>query len=590
MKTVTPDIKDILTTRFVSQLATLRKFKKYWGTTYVNGVEVFNERRYYYKTMDENMVKLAKMLGIYTDLSAKQEGVRSAWLYLNPAKAKDSSQNWDKVIMVDNLSRAMDGLREGTVVIGPSIRKNKMTSPPINTPVSNQEGLIAEIKAEFMSYWNGGFPVFTDQEDGFKALLLTYLLRSTQIPYTITSVEKINGYLTKPPSSTHIDYIRSTSSPAWRLRISFEHTPITANTDIVNMMIADLSSRSRLASKIAGGIFDAASSAYDPLDGGANDDDELLYTAQPVATSAFWLSVPTVQTVSKPGGGFRTVTTYKHYLKASILTNPTLKLEKKVEYLFDCLDSDYKKEKKKWHEYFAAVVIIVVATYFAGPAGGAAAASFTSGAVATVVLVAVTITVAAMYISIAMLAASMLGAPNVSAALGSFMKTVNPLVKVAGVIAVIAGIATIIKEGYKIAASKALEEGTKVTISEISVEIAKVALKQVIEMGPREELQTRHIIKSVDLAFGLYQKNEMRSLEKSTENYRKELQHEQSLLEQSQTSDILKEMQSTYPNILSKDNSVYADRYDKPYEWWSTPYHTGNIQATTVNALWISKV
>lgn len=589
MKSVTPDIKAILTTRYVSQLATLRKFMKYWGTTYVNGVEVFKERRYYYKTMDEDMVKLAKMLGMYTDLKAKQEGIRSAWLYLNPANAKDSSRNWDKVIMVENLNKAMDGLRGGTVVIGPSIRKNKMTSPPINTPVSNQEGLIDEIEAEFMSYWNNGFPVFTDQEDGFKALLLMYLLRSTQIPYTITSVEKINGYLTKPPSSTHIDYIRSTSSPAWRLHISFEHTAITANTDIVDMMIADLSSRSILATKIAGNIFDAASSAYDPLDGDVNDDDELLYTAQPVSTSAFWLTVPTTRTISRPNGGSRTITTYQYYLKASFLTNPTLKLEKKVEYLFDCLDSDYKKKKKKWYEYFAVVVIVIGAFVFAGPAGAAAASAFTAGAVATVVLVAVTITVAAMYISIAMFASSMLGAPNVTAALGSFMKSIDPLVKVANVIAVIAIVTNIVKEGYKIAAEKALEEGIKATISEITAEITKVALKQVVSMGPREELQTKHIIKAVDIAFGLYQKNEMRSLEKSTENYRKELQHEQSLLEQSQTSDILKEMQSTYPNILSKDNSVYADRYDKPYEWWSTPYHTGNIQATTVNALWLSK-
>lgn len=589
MKSVTPDIKDILTTRYVSQLATIRKFTKYWGTTYVNGVEVFKDRRYYYKTMDEDMVKLAKMLGMYTDLSAKQEGIRSAWLYLNPAKAKDSSVNWDKQIMVNNLSRAMDSLRGGTVVIGPSIHKNKMTSPPINTPVSNQEGLIAEIKAEFLSYWNSGFPVFTDQEDGFKALLLMYLLRSTQIPYTITSVEKINGYLTKPPSSTHIDYIRSSSSPAWRLHISFEHKPITANTDIVNMMIADLTSRSLLATKVAGSIFDAASAAHDPLDDGIDDDDELLYTAQPIATSTLWLSIPTVRTVSRPGGGFRTVTTYKHYLKASLLTNPNLKLGERVEYLFDCIDSDYKKKKKKWYEYAAAVVIVIVATYFAGPAGAAAAGAFTSGAIATVVLVAVTITVAALYISIAMLATSMLGAPNVTAALGSFMKTVDPLVKVANVISIIAAVYTIAKEGYKLAAEKAIEEGTKLTISSISVEIGKVALKQLITMGPREELQTRHVIKAVDIAFGLYQKNEMRSLEKSTENYRKELQQEQSLIEQSQTSDILKEMQSTYPNILSKDNSVYADRYDKPYEWWSTPYHTGNIQATTVSALWISK-
>lgn len=37
---------------------------------------------------------------------------------------------------------------------------------------------------------------------------------------------------------------------------------------------------------------------------------------------------------------------------------------------------------------------------------------------------------------------------------------------------------------------------------------------------------------------------------------------------------------------LKADWSIYANIYDRPYEWWATPYHLGNIQANTVDGTW----
>ena len=86
------DIEKAMLTMFLINKAFKSKFKRNWGTTTVDGVEVFNERVYYYNmynpglTKSTSVQKILKTLGIdktINEAAGSYQGVESAWLYLN---------------------------------------------------------------------------------------------------------------------------------------------------------------------------------------------------------------------------------------------------------------------------------------------------------------------------------------------------------------------------------------------------------------------------------------------------------------------------------------------------------------------------
>ena len=60
MKNLYPNITDIVTAKFISEMAQIRKLKRYWGTEMHNGVEVFTKEKTFYPSMNESTEKLAK--------------------------------------------------------------------------------------------------------------------------------------------------------------------------------------------------------------------------------------------------------------------------------------------------------------------------------------------------------------------------------------------------------------------------------------------------------------------------------------------------------------------------------------------------
>lgn len=85
-----------------------RKFKKYWGTTVVNGIPVFNKRVYIYPKQhvlnSPNTVKLIKLIGAYQDIMRMDpQGIDSMWLYLNPEKLSSYAQTEFNAMFISNL-------------------------------------------------------------------------------------------------------------------------------------------------------------------------------------------------------------------------------------------------------------------------------------------------------------------------------------------------------------------------------------------------------------------------------------------------------------------------------------------------------
>lgn len=602
MKRVTPDITDLLRVKFIGQLKMLRVFIRLWGKTTHQGVEVFTPRKYFYKPdrFDKSTKKLADVLRIRKDLEEEQEGIESAWLYLNPDNAKDTEVNWDYDKLASNFNKALrtEHVREltGTITIRPIYyrsagqtstpnRKNYTESyiaAPIKTGTSNQEGLIAEIKRDFESYINAGHTISTTEEDPYKALLLSYVLRTTDIPYTITSVIK------KPVGRQGNLSLKADS---WDVNITITEHDFTASSQIIDKLVSDIKSISK-ENKFAGRITDRVkedprkvfrdtlnrAARWSVSDADIEEPDSstvLKYWVTGMALGDHWLV-----------DGLRGT-----YLKTSILTDPSMDREQLINYLYSLIDSDYEKKKVPKWKRLAAVVLVIVAFVGAAFSGGATLTLLGNTVWAVIAAGAVTISMATMYIGLMAAAFSLGGAEQLGSAMAKYSEGLAPLAKVAGIIAITAAlVASIQQQLAKEAVAAAAKEGTKQGLASSIVQIARVTLTTAVEMVTGvtnlSNMSFQHTTKLASFVMTEYQKNENKRQQKWMKSKQSELDSLREAEEQAQMNDVLKSIASSYPELLAADDSVYAARYDRPYDWWSTKYHTGCMQANSVSGAW----
>lgn len=568
MKRCHPDIQGVLTQKYVTELSFLRRFKRYWGTTVIAGEEVFVERKQYFpaSAMDESTKKLAKLLRISSSLQGPMEGIKSAWLYLNIDNDPEAGVITSGVTNSSNMNTAIQGMTKGSVLISSKVRsKGHYDIAPITTPVSDQAGLIAEIEANYQSYWDNGYAIFSSSTDSYEAIFLMYLLRSTDVPYTITKVEQLTVPVSYPPRQD-AETIKVDAQPAWKVTFEVTNPVVTESTDIIQMLAEDLAGTSDLTAVLQ--VKQHMQMAFD-----VNDSAFAAYARTYEYNSPKWLKVGS-----------------KYYLKASALTDQSTSMQERSSFLMKCVDTGYRKKKLKWYEVLLIVIIIIVSLYFGNIAGVKAGATMASAAWAAVVTVSVTITLAALYIGIIAYALGAAGLTRMSMAMGEFLKTVEPLVRVASVVSFVAALASVWKEALKKAAkSAATSAATEVSVIEIAKITTRTLIEQVTGVTSLANVQFADAVKMMDFVIGAYTSDQTKQMERMIKNYRKELSDIYAADEQNKTSDILKDFALTYPDLLAQDESVYANIYDRPYEWWSTPYHIGCIQANTVNALWLSK-
>lgn len=89
------DLSATLTALFVLNKSFKARFKRYWGVQTIDGVEVFNQRLTYYpNTAADNTQKALNVLGmknVINDGVKDMQGIASAWLYLNADKVTASA-------------------------------------------------------------------------------------------------------------------------------------------------------------------------------------------------------------------------------------------------------------------------------------------------------------------------------------------------------------------------------------------------------------------------------------------------------------------------------------------------------------------
>lgn len=579
MKRISPSIEDLTRTSYIQSLGFLRRFERYWGTTTIGGLEVFEGPVIYWPEKSERAKKIEKLLKIDLTVRGPVEGVEYMYLYLNKQKLRSVSVEWDNETISDNLHKAYetitaDGM-DVAIAVGPKYFSGTRSFKEAEA-LENVDA--AGFVEAFPNVRLANFPITIDSDDPYISLIAlcllsdpqfsdyydvvdydkSYQLHTTNLPYSSSEdqlIQSVGMY-------THTLYIRL-KKPAEPLAVMppFGSLPIYSSYNIAlrNTAISILSDRLNTGSNhIISSIFE-----YTAEEGQPNY--SMPRSEQSSQEDRYWI---------------------RDRLRTDIFKGQGLKKRQALKYLISCIDQHYKKtpkKKRQWYDYLIAVVVIVLSVVLSVATGGASLAAGI-GTWTAIYTIAVVVTLAVMYISIAAFILSTAGQTNIASALSQFLKNVEPLIWVATAITMINVVKNALDEAIKQALVEAGKEAAMSTVAKLTVQnLAKIAVKRVVE-----NITFKNTVKVLQVAFELYQKNQLKKISEDIKSYRNMLAEKEEQLALHQTNDALKDFSHRYMRVLDADMSEYAELYDRPYEKWSTPYHTGNSQATTVNALWLT--
>jgi len=598
MKRPYPDVGSLATGSYITKVAYVRKFVRYWGTTWINGEEVLVKRKYYYKSMDDSTVKLTKLIGAYNNLKdANMKGIKNAWLYLNPTKS--GVIDFDKDILKANLNTALENLPSNLqLVIGPKVAKSgyrrnpaNLTAPILDTPLGMQEELIAEVKEKYSNYFYSEYLISTNVEDDvYLSILLKYILLSGDVDYTVTRVSK--GYSVMQIPSTYSKYNDATES----FESVITYSTKKVDTYIIDIDIHSLSIASNdsildtISSDANKGVDDAGGSVNtvvvrSGIDSDYEEMETRTYTSFPFDDKDnFWVTVEESTLVTS------------YYLKKSVLTGSTLSWEQKVELINSIIDSDYKKKSVPAWKTLVAIAIFIAVVYFSGGKLIKEAA----GALATIVAVATAISLGALALSLFSLLAMSMGYEGLAAASANFLKTIDPLVQIAGVIAIVGSLAALAENGARELVAQASADAAGQVTREMAIEYLKSNIVASVIQGIKSmaiaslssvttNISMESAVKLVSILFKTYTDYQIESVQGKIKDEKAKLAQIEQDEEESRSRDIARSFSRIQFSPMTSDNSYYSMLFDKPYEPWSSNMHTGNIQCNYVNALWLSK-
>lgn len=320
------------------------RFKKYWGITTLDGVEVFNKRMVVWPGTDsnKNVVKILKMFGMYANIKqAKFEGITNYYLWLNPAKMDDYSAI-SKDIIVNHLNAVIPN-DEFQVVLNYTDaddpkKFNGWTSEQVGTwflanYTTLRIGAYVECRGNTLVAEAVGYYVPLDVSGNF-------------------AVRTVSATVTP------IAYRTSAGLTAYRSGISVELaakqiSPLQEDDTIVGMILNETDpNRKNKITTVFG------------LDADTDDD-----------TAAAWLI-----NAARTGGIFRSITNrgsnktneiwYRGQLRTQILDSSYVDRDTFAGILASSMDTGYTKKKTSWWKKLIAIVIVVIAVVLSVVSGG----------------------------------------------------------------------------------------------------------------------------------------------------------------------------------------------------------------------------
>ena len=586
MKVPLVSVEQAAVSQYLGKLKFINRFIRSWGTQTVNGVEVLRGKNWYYGVSNTtNARATAKLMGFLADISnVKMKGVSSAWLYLNPAKGGLAdisttllSDAFNAIPTVPKRVTTTTGVRT-TNVISTTIEVYNYRGTNvanITTPISNQPALISEIKTEYGYMFNTYASTSTAPSDGYLDTLSRYALLDPALEVNVVMVRrtvKAHQVLkAKTFNDLYVDgaYTPGTSNekvvtvyvPTYSIQLDIIDPMFTDTNLCVVSAVADRNlilsdnpparvdaynkylTRQQLDKVLASGV------AQDPV-----DENQFIQYFQPY-------------TPTNPLLWEYDVTTRMWYLKLSTIKNGSvLSLDERIKFLGELMDSDYSEKSRNWWESALLLIVVAVAIYFGGPQAGAKASA--------TIVAATSITAVALALSIYSSVMDAIGYELAAMEAGRLNQTIAPIVKIASIVIVVNSV-------YK-AFSAGTVTGTVAT--------NKLAVEPTTIIGKFNSTITSSTFKAnLDLVMkvaSLYQENKLAELQEEIKSNNKKAAELEEANEASKYSDIAKLFSRSYTEQITRDDSLYA--FDRAYEPTGGSLHIGNIQATSVSAMWLS--
>ena len=330
------DLQETYKNLFLGSKRLKNRFKRYWGTTTVDGVEVFNQRLQIWPGTDnKNVVKILKMFGAYNAIkSASFEGITSYYLWLNPGKA-GGLVGITADIWVNKINALIPNGVDFSVVINYTDTNDPMkftgwTKEQISTYVeSNYTSILSsmhvECRGDTVAQEAFGLYMPLDADINFKM----DVTEATTTPIAYGAV--VNGRTT----------YKTGISVTYKVR---QISPLQ-ETDAMAVAIlneTDVNKANKL--KVA-------------LD---------LDEDTPTVNENAWI---------RNNAGVTDELWYKGYLRVAVTDSSYVSRNKFAEILATCIDTGYTKKKTKWWKKLLAIVVVAIVVYLSwGAAGGVAAA------------------------------------------------------------------------------------------------------------------------------------------------------------------------------------------------------------------------
>lgn len=567
MKRPQPDLKEKILSEFISKKGKLARFKRLWGTTMLNGEEVFVYGRAEHR-IDKDRTKatddLLRWLGAYNEVkNARWKGVERAWLYLN--YNKDGLPNFSKEILSNNLTKAVQDSPKVWLTIGPKIKYSGLgnygapaEAPPLNPVldednynVADIDAFITEVRGVYDTLWDNDYLLKGTGEDRYKNLLAKYLLRKNQTDVLFTPIK---AYKTVKSMSIAYHYRKyNYNTEEYETVVIHKAEPLDVFVIEFDVDASSIDIEDSLVQYI---LEDGASGVYSTIYNNKDTGNTLLSgffddDYEPVGityNSDLW--------VLESNGV---------YLKTSAIgPDSPLSLDSQIALVFGCIDQDYEEEEAEWWEKIVVIVVVIIAIVLSPWSGGT-----------SLYAVSVAITTAVVYVSIALtllaMIANEMGNYSLGSAASKLNKQIAPLVQIASLYLVITGLYTQGQNIYSAGGG---------TASGMAQEVVDMAINAVTDMS------FNSAVRITNMVVNKLQQMDMDDLQRKIKREESRIAEYAETKEQAETRHLWMEMIKSEPNLTAKDNSIYAQLYDRPYEWWSSDYHTGNIQNTTVSALW----
>jgi hypothetical protein len=589
------DVGPLVAAAKITELARLRKFNRYWTTTTVNGREVLIAR-HNLKHMSNQTEKLLNFLHAL-DSVKKQDfsKVEEAWIFLdrNKAVVPGRAKKFDKAALVKNLNRVFDSQLRYTLTIGPSVQSDEYGTTyidpvmTIDTYVDRDNYMVnmdALLKAQLPGFMNGGNIVSsTAMEGSYLSFLEIYAPLSDDLKARVKKVSKVRKLIKVPvyttsydvitdKTTTHVTYTLS-AHDVYELDITVDKVIITETTDLVASIPATVDDFSSPVGTLKGVKLPFLYSSYKTqlsASGAVLSDFKDPYIADDIA--GFWVS-------DESNTGLFSINTY--YLAADFIKFEGLTRAERFSYIGSAINSGYEEKSKNPLERLAGVIIVIVAIIFSPFTGGGS----------LLLLAALTVLYVSVVLAISTAAFKAMGMDGAAASTAEMNKTIAPLVQIAQIVVIMYGVSDIYEKGLEALSSEAstnlVELGTP-SFTEIMMKGIEVQVDNFLA-SVSTNISMDRVVNLVSMISDLYISNDMRDLEKELENEKARAARIPETEEKSKAMDMMGLVSRAMLQPLNAQQSVYSEKYDMPYEWWNSPYHTGNICNTTVSALWESE-